>query len=201
MKASFPPFASCFPPWSGFASPALICDQRATGAWLGALVVRICLRLLDRTAKQHENRTTIKKSLLPNGSRSTAPASGRIGRAHKRRRRRLRARNFANCRPKPALAARQKRGAVGSMRQRVFEQFICSNTTMPNCGQGVERTARRMRGKVRPHYIGKRQPPTAALRLRKETFLSFPPFLELPAFLSHPPLYRPSCPASAASFP
>ena len=36
MKASFPPFASCFPPRSGFASPALICDQRATGArgWL-----------------------------------------------------------------------------------------------------------------------------------------------------------------------
>ena len=32
----------------------------ATGAWLGALVVRICLRVLDRTAKQHENRTTIK---------------------------------------------------------------------------------------------------------------------------------------------
>ena len=32
MKASFPPFASCFPPRSGFASPALICDQRATGA-------------------------------------------------------------------------------------------------------------------------------------------------------------------------
>ena len=27
---------------------------------MGALVVRICLRLLDRTAKQHENRTTIK---------------------------------------------------------------------------------------------------------------------------------------------
>ena len=34
MKASFPPFASCFPPWSGFASPALICDQRATGAFV-----------------------------------------------------------------------------------------------------------------------------------------------------------------------
>ena len=32
------------------------------------------------------------------------------------------------------------------MRQRVFEQFICSNTTMPNCGEGVERLARRMRG-------------------------------------------------------
>ena len=31
------------------------------------------------------------------------------------------------------------------MRQRVFEQFICSNTTMPNCGEGVERLARRMR--------------------------------------------------------
>ena len=60
MKASFPPFASCFPPWSCCARPALICDQRATGAWLGALVVRICLRVLDRTAKQHENRTTIK---------------------------------------------------------------------------------------------------------------------------------------------
>ena len=93
------------------------------------------------------------KSLLPNGSRSTAPASGRMGRAHKRRRRRLRARNFANCRPKPALSARQKRGAVGSMRQRVFEQFICSNTTMPNCGQGVERTARRMRGKRNAFYM------------------------------------------------
>ena len=40
----------------------------------------------------------------------------------------------------------QNRAGAGSMRQRVFEQFICSNTTMPNCGQGVERTARRMRG-------------------------------------------------------
>ena len=59
MKASFPPFASCFPPWSGFASPRRL-HQRATGAWLGALVVHICLRVLDRTAKQHENRTTIK---------------------------------------------------------------------------------------------------------------------------------------------
>ena len=27
---------------------------------MGALVVRICLRLLDRPAKQHENRRTIK---------------------------------------------------------------------------------------------------------------------------------------------
>ena len=27
---------------------------------MGALVVHICLRVLDRTAKQHENRTTIK---------------------------------------------------------------------------------------------------------------------------------------------
>ena len=34
MKASFPPFASCFPPWSGFASPRRF-HRRATGAIVG----------------------------------------------------------------------------------------------------------------------------------------------------------------------
>ena len=85
------------------------------------------------------------ESLLPDGSRSTAPASGRIGQAHKRRRRRLRARNFANCRPKPALAARQKRGAVGSMRQRVFEQYL-AQIRLCRIADKVSSKAKRMRG-------------------------------------------------------
>ena len=43
MKASFPPFASCFPPWSGFASPAPICDRRATGhGWVRLPFASIC---------------------------------------------------------------------------------------------------------------------------------------------------------------
>ena len=39
-----------FSPSVVLRTPALICDQRATGACLDALVVRIYLRLLDRTA-------------------------------------------------------------------------------------------------------------------------------------------------------
>ena len=52
--SSFFPSVVLRTPWRPAALSA------ATGAWLGALVVRIYLRLLDRTANQHENRTTMK---------------------------------------------------------------------------------------------------------------------------------------------
>ena len=122
-KQAFLRSLPAFPLRSCCARPASSCAVRchAGDGWVREAGMADCDCLQERpgTVKPHNH-----KSIRPNGSRSTAPASGRIGRAHKRRRRRLRARNFANCRPKPALAARQKRGAVGSMRQRVFEQLF-----------------------------------------------------------------------------
>ena len=50
MKASFPPFVSCFPPWSGFASPRRLKSACHRGdGWAQKLSATACNRL-DGTA-------------------------------------------------------------------------------------------------------------------------------------------------------
>ena len=63
MKASFPPFASCFLPWSGFASPRRL-HRRATGAFVG------CKNQTSLTAIVKQNSQVSQIAHSPFGGRS-----------------------------------------------------------------------------------------------------------------------------------